>query len=229
MFYTGTSRETEGKVQSIGAAVSEDLITWQKVDKPLLVADESLYEKVGHPSHDGNEHWRDPWVFWDSDSEIWRMLITARAKDAKSRYAGVAGQAQSTDLVNWEILQPLSEGDSGFANLEVLQFAEIDGVGVVVFCCGWREYDKDRRKEFGKTDYTFSVPCSSVTKGIDFSKSKPFTHEELYAARLIQKPTGEWFLIGFVNFRDGKFVGELSDPIRVTADPRIGLKKSTDL
>ncbi len=223
MFYTGTSRETAGKVQSIGAAVSEDLITWHKLDNPLVVADENLYEKVGQLSHDGNEHWRDPWVFWDAESEIWRMLITARAKDASSRYAGVAGHAQSKDLLNWEILQPLSVTDSGFANLEVLQFAEVDGVGVVVFCCGWREYDDDRLSSFGKTDYTFSVPCPSVSKGIDFRKAKPFTHQELYAARLIQKPTGEWFLIGFVNFRGGKFVGELSDPIPVTADPEIGL------
>ena len=152
------------------------------------------------------------------------MLITARAKDAKSRYAGVAGQAQSTDLRNWEILQPLSANGSGFANLEVLQFAEVDGVGVVVFCCGWREYDDELLSRFGKTDYTFSVPCASLSKGIDLSKARPFIHEELYAGRLVQKPTGEWFLIGFVNFREGKFVGELSDPIPVTADPEMGLQ-----
>jgi beta-fructofuranosidase len=36
-------------------------------------------------------------------------------------------------------------------------------------------------------------------------------------------PSGEWYLLGFLNDANGDFVGELSDPIAVTADPHVGL------
>jgi hypothetical protein len=54
----------------------------------------------------------------------------------------------------------------------------------------------------------------------------PFGFEErlVYAARVIEGPSG-WVLIGFVNEEgpNGEFVGELSDPIAVTATAEKGL------
>lgn len=48
MFYTGTSRENQGRIQTIGAAVSDDLISWQKVDnQPLVSASDRWYENLG--------------------------------------------------------------------------------------------------------------------------------------------------------------------------------------
>jgi beta-fructofuranosidase len=41
----------------------------------------------------------------------------------------------------------------------------------------------------------------------------------------VQSADGSWNLIAFVNEVDGQFVGELSDPIPVTADPVLGLIK----
>lgn len=223
MFYTGTSRETQGKVQSIGAAISDDLITWHKLDNPLVVADGEHYEKVGQVGHDGNEHWRDPWVYKQEGSNIWHMLITARGRTRGEKHSGVMGHAVSEDLKNWQVLKPLSDSDSSFANLEVFQYAEVDGVPLIIFCCGWRELNDELLAAYGKVDYTYSVPCSRNLEGLDFRGAKPFMPGELYAGRVIQKPSGEWFFIGFVNFRDGKFVGELSDPIPVTATFEEGL------
>jgi beta-fructofuranosidase len=45
----------------------------------------------------------------------------------------------------------------------------------------------------------------------------------LYASRLIQDKSGGWNLIGFWDKPQGTFVGELSDPIPVTASKDKGL------
>ena len=37
MFYTGTSREDGGDIQTVGAATSDDLITWEKLSTQALV------------------------------------------------------------------------------------------------------------------------------------------------------------------------------------------------
>jgi beta-fructofuranosidase len=50
-----------------------------------------------------------------------------------------------------------------------------------------------------------------------------FDRTDLYAARLLQDADGGWALLGFINEVDGEFVGTLSDPVPVTADPVLGL------
>jgi len=223
MFYTGTSRETDGLVQTIGAAVSDDLMTWEKVaGNPLVTADPLFYEKIDDPSwHD--EAWRDPWVFQMEGDERWHMLVTARANRGDPAERGVLGHAVSDDLKNWTVLQPLSEPGQGFGQLEVFQYAEVDGVPVVVFCCGWRELSQQRQAEFGKRDATYSVACGKNLETVDFSNARAFEHHLVYAGRLVQKPTGEWYLLGFENEVEGHFVGEICDPIPVTSDPKLGL------
>jgi beta-fructofuranosidase len=223
MFYTGTSRENAGCVQSIGAAVSDDLISWQKLEgNPLAQASEEWYEKLGD-SDWPDEAWRDPWVFKSKQDQKWHMLVTARSKTGKLEERGVMGHAISDNLRNWEILQPLSVENQGFGQLEVFQFEIVDGVPVVIFCCGWRELSPERLEALGKHDATYSVPCNADLTGLDFRKARAFKQNLVYAGRLVQKPTGEWYLIGFVNEIDGEFVGELSNPVPVTADPDLGL------
>lgn len=223
MFYTGTSRETDGRIQTIGAAVSDDLISWHKVDNnPLVVASEKWYEKLGE-SDWPDEAWRDPWVYKNEQDNKWHMLVTARSKAGKLEERGVMGHAVSENLTNWEILEPLSVENQGFGQLEVFQFEVVDGVPIVIFCCGWRELSLERFHEFGMRDATYSLACTSDLSDLDFSRARAFEENLVYAGRLVRKPSGEWYLIGFVNEVDGKFVGELSDPIAVTADPVLGL------
>ncbi|GAA1962770.1 family 43 glycosylhydrolase [Agromyces allii] len=66
-----------------------------------------------HPSHTfgataGYEtaDWRDPFVFWDDEAQLWRMLITARHTDGPARRRGVIAQCTSTDLSTWEPAAP---------------------------------------------------------------------------------------------------------------------------
>jgi beta-fructofuranosidase len=105
----------------------------------------------------------------------------------------------------------------------VFQYAEVDGVSILLFCCGWRELSSSRLKELGKIDATYSLVVDQGLSDLDFTKATAFTDTVVYAGRLVQKPSGEWYLLGFLNDAGGKFVGELSNPIPVTADPHMGI------
>ena len=229
MFYTGTSRGNGGDVQTIGAAVSDDLMVWQKVSsEPLVQADPTWYEKFS-PEIWHDEAWRDPWVFKSNTivgtdgSEPWHMLITARSRTGQPRTRGVMGHATSRDMLHWTVRPPLSEPDQGFGQLEVFQFEVVDGVPVLLFCCGWRELSPERLAVFGQRDACYSLSVGADLSGIDFNRAKAFEENLVYAARLIQGKDGGWNLIGFVNEVNGEFVGELCDPIPVTATVEEGI------
>lgn len=223
MFYTGTSREDGGDIQTVGAAVSDDLMVWTKVSsEPLVRADYRWYEQLDKSIwHD--EAWRDPWVFrFENDPKTWHMLVTARANHGDPRTRGVLGHAISTDLLNWQVQPPLSAPGQGFGQLEVFQFEIIDGVPVLLFCCGWRELGEKRLAEFGKHDATYSVSVGADLTAIDFSRAKPFMHPMAYAGRVVKGHDG-WYFIGFLNIENGEFVGELCDAVPVTATLEDGL------
>jgi beta-fructofuranosidase len=244
MFYTGTSRADGGDVQTVGAATSSDLMVWEKVSaQPLVSADPTWYEKLNQPEwHD--EAWRDPWVFrfpkgvatgaaavgvpdGGDASQVWHMLVTARAEKASGgdvRTRGVMGHATSLNLLDWKVQPPLSEPHQGFGQLEVFQFEVVDGVPIVVFCCGWRELSPERLADFGKRDATYSVACAPDLTNLDFNRARAFEDPLVYAGRIIRDRDGGWNLIGFNNFdQNGEFIGSLSDPVPVTASPELGL------
>jgi beta-fructofuranosidase len=223
MFYTGTSREDGGDIQTIGAATSDDLMTWTKISaKPLVQADGRWYEKLEKAIwHD--EAWRDPWVFrFENDPKTWHMLITARANHGEAETRGVMGHATSTNLLDWQVQPPLSKPGQGFGQLEVFQFEIVDGVPIVVFCCGWRELSEARLAEFGQNDATYSVVVSADLTSVDFNKANAFSNPMVYAARIIRGADG-WYLIGFRNIEENGFVGELCDAVPVTASHELGL------
>ena len=227
MFYTGSSREDGGLIQRIGVATSIDLITWEKVSTDALVeADGNWYELLDLNVW-GDQAWRDPWVFRYPNEKTWHMLVTARSKDGNPKTRGVIGHATSENLKDWKVIAPLSKPDQGFGQMEVFQYEIVDGVPILLFCCGWRELGEDNLAKFGKIDATYSVVVEenfAKSDGkVDFTKAKPFTEQLIYAGRLIHGPDGSWYLMGFINEVDGKFVGQLCDPIAVTASPELGI------
>jgi beta-fructofuranosidase len=223
MFYTGTSRNREaGMVQTIGGATSPDLITWTKLgSKPLVEADARWYEKHGDSSW-LDEAWRDPWVGKLPGDDLWHMLITARANHGEVINRGVMGHAISTDLRSWQVQPPLSEPGDGFGQLEVFQYAVIDGIPLIIFNCGWPEYAPETIERVGKNGGVWSKVAAGNLVGTNFKDAQLFDDYSLYAARVVEGKDG-WYLLGFINEVDGVFVGELSDPIPVTADPVLGL------
>jgi beta-fructofuranosidase len=218
MFYTGTSRDDGGDTQSIGVAHSGDLIHWSKnSSQPILRTDSRFYETLDKTVwHD--EAWRDPWVFkLQPNDDVWHMLVTARANHGDPIGRGVIGHATSRDMIHWEAQPPLSKPGSGFGQLEVLQFEVVDGVPVILFCCGYREFDSERLTRHGQLDGMFSLSCNADLSEIDVTRASMFPDTSLYAGRLVKRPDGNWFLLAFRNYISGEFVGEICDPIPVTA------------
>jgi beta-fructofuranosidase len=216
MFYTGTPIGARDRHQSVGAARSTDLVVWEKVSTESLVeADARWYESF---DVDGHQTWRDPWVFRFPNSPTWHMLITARANHGPDGDRGVMGHATSDDLLSWTVQPPLSEPGAGFHHLEVFQLEIVDGVPVILFCCDRNAMSDDRRVS---DDGVFSCVVNADLTDVDFRRST-LLDDSIYAARLIETDDG-WVVIGFINHPDGEFVGELCDPIPVTADPVRGL------
>lgn len=214
MFYTGTSREDSGDEQRVGAATSKDLITWTKVDgNPLTQADPTWYEMLDYEKwHD--QAWRDPWVF--EHEGTWHMIVTARGITGSKYGRGVAAHATSTDLKNWEVLPPLTETESGFGQMEVIQVEEIDGIPTMLWCCGPNELSEENRKKW-PSGGMFSVSGESLLGPFDITKAVWFPHETIYAARVV-KHEGQWFMLGFIHGPDHDFGGYICDPIPVKND-----------
>ncbi|MBG6238429.1 beta-fructofuranosidase [Mycetocola sp. CAN_C7] len=101
VFYTGQNPSDRGEdgqpVQVVMHATSRDgMSSWQRHDLDTFGA------TAGYESAD----WRDPFVFWDDEDQLWRMLITARHTHGPSRRRGVIAQCISRDLSGWEPAPP---------------------------------------------------------------------------------------------------------------------------
>ena len=219
IFYTGVSRKENGLVQRIGHAVSDDLISWKKVgSEPITVADDEWYESLDLNDWP-DQAWRDPWVFADSNGNGFHMLVTARSKAGDPLTRGVIGHATSKDLSTWKVQPPLSEPNE-FGQLEVIQVEVVDGSAVLVFCCAPEQLSERRR---GSTSFagTYSAPAASLLGPFDLNNAELIDAQHIYAGRIVQDRSGQWNLLGFVNKgKDGRFVGEICDPIPLTLTDR---------
>jgi beta-fructofuranosidase len=212
LFYTGRRRAERGAVQRIGAAVSEDLATWTRVDdRPLVEADPRWYEKLDLDRWP-EEAWRDPYVVRDPDGDGWHMLITARAADGDPAGRGVIGHARSADLVEWEVQAPLT-APCGFRHLEVPRVAEIDGRAVLMFCCGADRLADGRRSEGG----VWVASGASLLGPWDLQRAATLAHPSLYAPNFAQSAPGRWCVLGLRDVEDAGFVGEIADPLALEA------------
>ena len=209
MFFTGTSREDGGDVQRVGAATSKDLMVWTKIEaNPLTEADPEFYEKLDYDLwHD--EAWRDPWVFRHEGT--WHMIVTARGLEGSRHGRGVAGHAVSEDLKTWKVLPPLTECESGFGQMEVIQISEIEGIPTMLWCCGPNELSPEMREKY-PSGGMFSTTGPSMLGPFNPNEAVWFPHETLYAARAVQHE-GSWYMIGFIAGPDKDFGGYLCDPI----------------
>lgn len=101
IFYTGHNphlRAAGKPEQAIMHATSPDLFTWTKDPaNPILFADTVRYEP-----HD----WRDPFIFWNEQTQEFWMLLAARNTHGPKNRRGVTALAASTDLKRWEIRDP---------------------------------------------------------------------------------------------------------------------------
>jgi beta-fructofuranosidase len=211
LFYTGRSRADAGRIQRIGVADSDDLLTWTRAgDRPILEAEPRWYERLGARTE---EAWRDPYVIADPGGDGWHMLITARAPDGDPEGRGVIGHARSSDLVDWEIRPPLTR-PAGFGHLEVPRVALVDGQAVLMFSC-WPDRMSEARRAQWRGGGVWIAPGESLLGPWDLERATPLEHPSLYAANFVRDDSRGWSVLGFRDVEDGRFVGEIADPLPI--------------
>lgn len=92
--YTGYNRDypQQGKAsQVLMIATSSDLISWNKTSEQLVVPQEG-YDPL---------EWRDPYVFWNDETDEYVMILGARKLDGKKIRTGRTVFFTSGDLKAW--------------------------------------------------------------------------------------------------------------------------------
>jgi beta-fructofuranosidase len=204
MFTTGLARSDDGRVQRIGSARSDDLVTWRR-DDLLLEADPALYEV--DPAL--LVHWRDPWVVHGAGG--WHLYATARTGGPGS---GVVGHAVSSDLESWTVLPALSAPTGRFDWLEVISLVEVEGRWVALFNCLSGEMPGAEPGGGG----IWTVPVTGPGEPVDVGSATRLTGEASYVGKVVDAPDGRWRLI---SFRHDEGLG-IQDPraVRWRADGR---------
>lgn len=101
LFYTGQNPRrlgADGRALQVvcHATSNDDGATWDRHPEHTFGA------SGGYESGD----WRDPFVFYDEEARLWRMLLAARHTDGPERRRGVIAQCVSQDLITWEPAAP---------------------------------------------------------------------------------------------------------------------------
>ena len=204
LFTSGLSEHEDGRVQRIGAATSEDLLTWERTDL-LLEADTDHYQGLSDAWPDVS--WRDPWVVADEHG-TWHMYVTARDRSGEPG-CGVVGHATSPDLREWTVQPPLSRPTGLFQWLEVIQVVQVEGRWVMVFSC---LSDSMVGAEPGSGG-VWSVPVEGPGAPVDPSGAVRLTDERWYVGKVVEHD-GQAFLMAFRNQGpDGAFLGGLDEPV----------------
>jgi beta-fructofuranosidase len=223
MLYTGISRAEQGLVQRIGLATSDDLVHWAKHPaNPVLEADPRWYELLDLTRW-RDQSWRDPWLFRHPDDASFHVLLTARSATAASDGAGVLGHGRSHDLINWEVLPPLTAAGE-FAQIEVPQLVRVDGRYEILFSCLAEDHSLERRARPGVTGQAGTYVLTSLDPLGPYAYSGgPVAAPDgplgpLYAGKLVELDPGTWAFMAFRGEGERSFLGELTDPLAVGYD-----------
>jgi beta-fructofuranosidase len=223
MLYTGVSRAEGGLVQRIGLAVSDDLVEWRKHPaNPVIEADPRWYDLLDF-SRWRDQSWRDPWVFRNPDDGFFHVLVTARSRLGSPDGAGVVGHARSLDLVEWEVLPPLTPAGE-FAQAEVPQLVRLNGRYEILVSCLAEDHSRERLDRVGTAAQTGTFAFSADHVLGPYSRAEgPLASPDgplgpLYAGKLLQNGAGMWSFMAFRGDGDRSFLGELTDPLPVTQD-----------
>ena len=222
LLYTGR-RKREFWYQRIGLAVSDDgLETWSKVPDVLVEPD---------PRHSSTTHdlnalgvapaWRDPCVFRVPGSDLWHMTISARTAGDRPHNACV-GLARSADLREWEVLPPLL-APGVYDEMEATQVVHHDGRWYVFFSTWAIHYRPDWAERHGAHSGLHCYvaddlhgPYRPVNDGTGVVLPDA---DRRYTVRLLGREGDGYTAMGWLNYDEqNRFVGTLSDPLRIVID-----------
>jgi len=226
LFYTGTCRAEGGLWQRIGHATSTDLHNWERVGDGLCLdltgPAAAYYEATHQVGFWPDRAMRDPFVMRDPDGDGWLMVFTARAPGiAEPNEGGSIGLATSPDLMTWTLQPPVFTG--AFGQLEVPQIFAHEGRWYCLFCTAGNHFSEAQAAATPGGPVTGShYLIGDSPRGPWRVAPGPFLDGGLpcprYAARIVE--TGEGLkIIGFADRPEGAFIGELTDPDAVVADP----------
>ena len=225
MFYTGSQRAEKGLIQRIGLATSTDLFHWDRHPaNPLITADSQWYELLDLSMwHD--QAWRDPWVFQHPDAGDFHAFITARCPDGPADGRRVIAHARSTDLLEWEVLPPVTIPGE-FGQLEVPQLVHIQDRFYLLFATSIKTTAARRRQRIDGPPVTGThyLVADNPLGPFHYTTDKFLAGDpigSLYSGKLVQGPDGTWRFMAFRNYNDkGMFIGEIIDPLPVEINKR---------
>lgn len=224
MFYTGCSKVENCKLQRIGAALSSDLYTWEKLaGNPVLEIDQRHYETYD-PVRWHDQAFRDPWVYENPGGKGWRMLFTARDPNGVATGAGLIGQASSPDLVNWTAGAPLFRCGY-YGEMEVPQLFLLDGWWFCLFSNSSRHREPGylATGKAGMATGTHYIRSRSPSGPFELVEEEFLAGDDtghLYGGRTVKAADGSMVFLAFLNHTaDGSFVGTLSDPMPMWTTP----------
>lgn len=222
MFYTGIDNKSNGAIQRIGHATSTDLISWTRVSQEPIVTADSRWYGTADVDPRQEEPFRDPWVFFLEEDNLWHMLITAREGGGNLEAHGTIAHATSPDLNTWKLGEPLCT-NSGFAQLEVLQVEKIENRWFVIFCSGAVDVWNDNvPAAYG----TYAAPAEGPLGPFHLEQAVPLAGGGIYAARIVKDASGAPHLIGFLDDgAPGGFTGTICNPLPL----RVGVKGTLEV
>jgi beta-fructofuranosidase len=222
IFYTALSNAEQVPFQRIGLATSVNLTHWQRhPNNPLLEVDTRWYERQS-TEPGGIQTWRDPYVVYASDEQVYYMFLSARVNTGSHDGRAVIGLARSTDLLSWELLPPVSiPGD--FTEMEVPQVVPLNGRYYLLFCASGHAASRLSRMDDRRWTGTHYLVSNRLT-----GPYLPLTDEPLvadatgtyYAGKLVLDSAGTPFFMAWRQWDEaGNFCGGLSDPAAVAVLP----------
>ena len=108
MYYEGMNprmRSHGRPEQGFIHAVSDDLQHWEKLPG-------CFFSPEGYEDHD----WRDPFVFYEESDGLYHMALAARRSEGPKTRRGVTAHLISSDLYNWEVIEPFWEPNSYYTH-----------------------------------------------------------------------------------------------------------------
>ena len=228
MFYTGTNRAENGKIQRVGLATSDDLISWKRHPGGALIEADPQWYELYDTSLWYEQTWRDPWVF-EQDGKF-HAYITARCNTGPKDARGVIGHAVSSDLITWKVCPPVTDpGEFGY--MEVPQLAEINGRWYLFFNITHDKYASARLKRPG---INLQTGTHYLVADNPFGPFKYMTDDflvgdeigSLYSGKVIRDSRDKWLFMAFEHFsKPDLFIGKIADPFQlsVQADGRLSV------
>lgn len=109
IWYTGhnTHMEEGNYLQAVMHAVSDDLEHWTKIPEDTFQNLSDDYEF---------RDWRDPYVFFDEEEGLYKMLLSSRKKEGIARRRGTTALLVSKDNKKWEMREPFWQPNLYYAH-----------------------------------------------------------------------------------------------------------------